>query len=382
MSITLRTLKGSALTYEEMDANLSQYFYSSSIQAQGTVLRLHYTGSDSLDTGDGVDYGPDRYQDITLGGGGGGGTLITVQDNQTPSNTVQEVSTIKFLGAATVTQGTASGIANVTITAEGGGGGVPGGPTTDSAASVQYKVDNSTFGGDDYFYYNPNSKYLGIGTSTPVARLHIVGDTLNPAVIRLEAGITRGINTAKQDIYSGNTKLGSVGKVWGDSYDLLLSANRYDPIDRKSYNKIHLVVGPSSDYIGTGIYSKLTATTNGVGILNTDPQLALDVSGQMRGKYSLLNPNTTNLSLHQNKVVKVQYTGNQTLTSQIGEEGVEATVIIQGLGDDRAKPTITFNSSVFATTGTQSLQRNKFYTICFVSDGVRWYETSRSVNMA
>ena len=50
MSIILRTLKGSALTYEEMDRNLSQYFYSSSIHDSGTELRLHFTGNSTLDT--------------------------------------------------------------------------------------------------------------------------------------------------------------------------------------------------------------------------------------------------------------------------------------------------------------------------------------------
>ena len=68
MSIILRTLKGSALTYEEMDRNMSQYFYSSSVHDSGTELRLHYTGSDSLDTPS-EDYGPTRYQAVAIGSG-------------------------------------------------------------------------------------------------------------------------------------------------------------------------------------------------------------------------------------------------------------------------------------------------------------------------
>jgi hypothetical protein len=63
MSIILRTNKGSALTYDEMDRNQSQFFYSSSLHDSNTKLRLHFTGSDSLDL-PGVDYGPTRYHEI------------------------------------------------------------------------------------------------------------------------------------------------------------------------------------------------------------------------------------------------------------------------------------------------------------------------------
>ena len=72
--ITLRTIKGTALTYDEMDRNLSQYFFSSSLHGSGAELRLHYTGSNNLDETN-VDYGPDRYQSIALGSGGDGGTV-------------------------------------------------------------------------------------------------------------------------------------------------------------------------------------------------------------------------------------------------------------------------------------------------------------------
>lgn len=45
MAITFRANKGQALTYAEMDTNLGNYFYSSSLQSAGTVLVLHYTSS-------------------------------------------------------------------------------------------------------------------------------------------------------------------------------------------------------------------------------------------------------------------------------------------------------------------------------------------------
>lgn len=50
--ITLRNLKGSALTYNEMDKNFSSFFYSASVAntSAGNKLRLFYTGSYDLES--------------------------------------------------------------------------------------------------------------------------------------------------------------------------------------------------------------------------------------------------------------------------------------------------------------------------------------------
>ena len=45
MAITLRNNKGAALTYEELDINFHEYFYSASVSSDGKQLSLHYTGS-------------------------------------------------------------------------------------------------------------------------------------------------------------------------------------------------------------------------------------------------------------------------------------------------------------------------------------------------
>ena len=45
MAITLRNNKGTALSYEEMDINLSSFFYSASVSSDAKQLSLHYTGS-------------------------------------------------------------------------------------------------------------------------------------------------------------------------------------------------------------------------------------------------------------------------------------------------------------------------------------------------
>ena len=62
-NIVLRINKGSALTYDEMDRNQSQFFYSSSLDPTGTKMRLFYTGSSALNE-TGLDFSPDRYQEI------------------------------------------------------------------------------------------------------------------------------------------------------------------------------------------------------------------------------------------------------------------------------------------------------------------------------
>ena len=45
MAITLRSNKGTALTYDELDVNFSSVFYSASLSTDLTSLSLHYTGS-------------------------------------------------------------------------------------------------------------------------------------------------------------------------------------------------------------------------------------------------------------------------------------------------------------------------------------------------
>lgn len=53
MAITLRTNKGTALSYEEMDVNFSSFFYSASLSTDLSQLSLFYTGS-SLQAGSSI----------------------------------------------------------------------------------------------------------------------------------------------------------------------------------------------------------------------------------------------------------------------------------------------------------------------------------------
>ena len=230
MSIILRTLKGSALTYEEMDRNLSQYFYSSSVHDSGTELRLHYTGSDSLDTAT-EDYGPDRYHAVNIGSGGSIGGVT------------------KIIAGTGVTISPVSGVGNVTINASGAAGNNPGG----SVGSIQYKVDGTTFGGNTDLFYNSTNYRVGLGTTTPSAKLHIAGSKdKGNAVIRL-AGID-GAETAQVEFYEGTTALGRIGRTLTGTDDSIF-------INAKT--KLKFSINSEDTTVGT-------VTSTGLGIFETD----------------------------------------------------------------------------------------------------------------
>ena len=451
MSIILRTLKGSALTYEEMDRNMSQYFYSSSVHDSGTELRLHYTGSDSLDTPS-EDYGPTRYQAVAIGSGGGGAVT-------------------QIIPGTGVTISPVSGVGTVTINASGASGNNPGG----SDGSVQFRSNSTTFGGNSDLFYNATTTLLGLGTNLPESKLHIVGNQINTATIRLASpgGATRSTNTAQIDIYNGTQKLGSFGKTDGNTDDIFVGAERslrfgivgstigsvtatglgifnqtpnrqlvvqgvdgigvqkggtsatqsiIRPIPATVYQSSalgasvreygvmlsgplttanseggHVVVSLSQLSIPSGAtasdknsfsiissrnesYSTATSIAcfradQKVGIVTNDPQVTLDVNGQIRGKYEVLPDDETNLGINLNKVSKVTITGNTTFLSTVPAAGTEATIII--VPSIVSTNTVTFNTIYFKTQGTLAVAKNNTYTVSFVSDGSYWYETGR-----
>ena len=60
MAITLRNVKGSALSYTELDLNFHNFFYSASVSSDGKQLSLHYTGS-SLQSAGAVNIAMNTY---------------------------------------------------------------------------------------------------------------------------------------------------------------------------------------------------------------------------------------------------------------------------------------------------------------------------------
>ena len=60
MAITLRNNKGSSLTYEELDLNFHNLFYSASVSSDGKQLTLHYTGS-ALQSAGGINIALNTY---------------------------------------------------------------------------------------------------------------------------------------------------------------------------------------------------------------------------------------------------------------------------------------------------------------------------------
>ena len=241
MSIILRTLKGSALTYEEMDRNMSQYFYSSSVHSSGTELRLHYTGSDSLDTPS-EDYGPTRYQAVAIGSGGSSSGVT------------------RIIAGTGVTILPTEGVGVVTINATGAGAS-PGG----SDGSVQFRSNSTTFGGNSDLFYNATTTLLGLGTNLPESKLHIVGNKSTPATVRVAtAGDTSTNAKAQMSFYSGTTKLGEIGKTVGgstaDSVNIFLQAT----------NKLRFQIASKNI---------ASVTSTGLGILREDPNRPLVVVG-------------------------------------------------------------------------------------------------------
>ena len=259
MSIILRTNKGTALTYDEMDRNQSQFFYSSSLQNNNGTLRLHYTGSVSLDTAD-DNYGPSRFHDITLGTGGGTTTGGVTQILAGPNITVNSSGP--------------NGTGIIEITGSADSGGSPGGTVL---GAVQYRVDGTTFGGDDYWYYYDNAnKKLGLNVSTPESAIHIFADrNYRSANIRLQTdgGLTK--SDAVTEIYHGTDIIGKVGKAYGgNSKDMFITANHYDG-NAKSFNKINFSIGDVTETEAD--IRKVTISNNGLGINTYTPNRDLTI---------------------------------------------------------------------------------------------------------
>jgi len=196
MSIILRTNKGSALTYDEMDRNQSQFFYSSSLHDSNSKLRLHYTGSDNLDTAT-EDYGPTRYHEI-----------------QFPSVDIN----------------------------------IPDAIAAGDNTQIQFN-DVGSFGADPLFVFAKVKNLLGIGTANPTDRIDIAGAVSQTAAISLR-GYSAGTGNQKQakiNFYDGNTFLGRLGRTDGENQNIYLTNNYAIPLTGADFGKVHISIGVAGD---------------------------------------------------------------------------------------------------------------------------------------
>jgi len=194
--ITLRNVKGTALTYAEMDQNLSSFFYSASLSS--TDLLLHYTGSSVL----GAPYTP---------------TSVTV-----PLNPL----------LATITQLTVAGT---------------------QVGDIQYRINNSTLGADSSFKWDTVNYRLGVGVGSPVATLDVMQlDAANPSRIRITTQNSSISNqTAALELYLGNTFLGSFGKTGNrpDIYTIVGNGTR------SAFTTIGTTNVVQTNSVGVGIFA-------------------------------------------------------------------------------------------------------------------------------
>jgi hypothetical protein len=233
MSIVLRVNKGAALTYDEMDRNQSQFYYSSSLHTNNTILRLHYTGSVALADG-GVDYSP-RYHSIPISTG----------DIEIPAATAA------------------------------------GNPT-----EIQFNY-GGIFGADSLFVFNEDKNYLGIGTASPQGRLHIVADNSYGAEATLQGlSYTSGLQPATAAVVfkEGSNLIGKIGRTKTDepNYDLFISNSYIVNTPQKQYGKIRFAVkgNTNNEYntLGTFSYNGNTAKL-GVGVNAVDPARNISLVG-------------------------------------------------------------------------------------------------------
>lgn len=226
MSIILRTNKGSALTYDEMDRNQSQFYYSSSVSPDGTKIRLHFTGSDNLDTGTGEDYGPTRYHEVQFPS-----TDITVPD---------------AIAAGDNTQ-------------------------------IQFNFSGS-FGADSEFVYKKVENYLGVGTSNPLDRVDIQGDGTKGGSISLR-GFSAGSGEtkhAKINFNEGSTFIGRIGRTDPNNYNLYITNNYNTSAGGRgdTYGKVKVAIGEVNDdesRVVSTFAKEGTSSRFGVGMGSVDP---------------------------------------------------------------------------------------------------------------
>ena len=235
MAITLRTNKGSALTYDEMDKNFSQYFYSAS--RSGNLMTLYYTGSTNLSG-----YGPSRTITVDL----------NPAEGTTPNLVVQGAN-----------------------------------------RSIQFR-DGSQLGGEATFVFS-NDYYLGIGTGQPTTLVEAKGNTATPAILKLtshDSISSTTYKTAYMLFNRGATEVGAIGKVDGLTDNMLVQssqANSTITIKAGTNPTSMITIDGSTANIGVGTQypgAKLETAINGASGKTLIFGRGLDGNFNLAGKQS------------------------------------------------------------------------------------------------
>ena len=253
MSIVFRNVKGSALTYTEMDRNQAQFFYSASVAA--STLKLHYTGSPVLNSEGQTDYEP-RFVEIPLGSGDS--TLNLAEgDGISISNNSDGETVITNTGTAS-----------------------PGAPVQ----SIQFNKESS-FAGDSIFLYNSTTKRVGLGFSSTTSiarRLHIGGAATQGAIIRLESFFDINTNNIGEVDETAFLEISSGGRISRDNPDNIFG--KFGKVDQGEDPQLHInrYISDGKTYFSFGNTHLVSHTvkSTAIAINATDTKRNLAVVGE------------------------------------------------------------------------------------------------------
>jgi hypothetical protein len=311
MPIKLRTLKGTALTYEELDRNFSQVFYSASV-ANGN-LQLWYTGSANLTAVEGgitVSYAPRIGATIPLSVGSGGGSTGTS---------------------------------------------IPGG----SQGSVQYYGAGGVLAGDSGLFYDATNRRLGIGTISPTRHLQIQSNTTTPAVLRfagvVSASPVEGGKTFMEFYRGDNEAVAEIGllETSGNNLSINAKANKGVTLSVDSSKKIAI------NTLGVGIGTNFTVTPNHnltligtMGIGDSTTEANQSVIKQLSGVPDTSRATSSTTQGLLIETPKGDFGGNLVVGLNTTTSGNEAFSIIRGAKGIYSTPVATFKAKGYIGLGT------------------------------